>query len=310
MGAWGPGLFDDDLACAIRDEFRDRIAAGAAADAVTLALLTGWRETLADPEDGPVALLALAETQWDCGRLDPRVKRRALALLAAGGDVERWRREAPELANERATVLARLGKKLAKQPPRPKKITPRRRVATELEPGDLLLWRLVDSKRWLPLWVAELAEDKSGRSPVVVPLSRTYAQKPSAARLAKVDACWYHVRGQYGFSGKWLGHWVAGMEAAEHPGGLYRRITTAFTPAGGGNETTSSVSQLYDPGLTDAFLRSLVFSRAIIQCTTCAACGYKPSLGAELEPGVSTAYARDHYEPLKLGRDGRCAACR
>lgn len=74
MGAWGTALFSDDTACNVRDDYRDQIGEGLSGPEATDRLLNEWRETLRDPDDGPVFWLALAATQWRCGRLESRVK--------------------------------------------------------------------------------------------------------------------------------------------------------------------------------------------------------------------------------------------
>jgi hypothetical protein len=77
MGAWGVGIFDDDVACDARAAMLDRFRAGSSVEAATDAVLADLADFLEDEEDAPVVLLALAATQWEVGRLDKRVKGRA-----------------------------------------------------------------------------------------------------------------------------------------------------------------------------------------------------------------------------------------
>lgn len=125
MGTWGHGIFDSDMAADLGNELRDAIAAGGAPREVTTRLIAAWRDTLEDPEDGPTAWLALAEAQRECGRLDARVKRRAIEVLEGGGDLARWEREAPELAKKRERVLKKPRTQLDAPLPAAKKIRPR-----------------------------------------------------------------------------------------------------------------------------------------------------------------------------------------
>ena len=82
MGVSGTAIFGDDVACDVRDAYRRLVADGFAGPKATNQLLQEWKETLADEDDGPVFWLALAATQWQCGRLEARVKTRALKTIA------------------------------------------------------------------------------------------------------------------------------------------------------------------------------------------------------------------------------------
>ena len=84
MGAWGPALFSDDTATDGRDDYRDHVGDGLSGSAATDRLLSEWRSTLSDPDEGPVFWLALAATQWKCGRLEPRVLEKALEVISTG----------------------------------------------------------------------------------------------------------------------------------------------------------------------------------------------------------------------------------
>src|SRR5262245_44275104 len=114
MGAWGVGIFDDDVACDARAAMLDHLRAGLSVKAATDAVLDDLADFLEDEEDGPVVLLALATVQWNAGRLDARVKRRALQVIAGGVDF-RW--QDSEFAEQRRAVLAELGAKLGTPPP-------------------------------------------------------------------------------------------------------------------------------------------------------------------------------------------------
>lgn len=116
MGAHGVGIFDDDVACDARAAMLDQFRAGLSVEAATDAVLEDLADFLDDEEDGPVTIMALASTQWDAGRLDKRIKARALKLIAAGVDF-RW--QDTEYLDQRRAVLAELGAKLNTPPPPP-----------------------------------------------------------------------------------------------------------------------------------------------------------------------------------------------
>src|SRR4051812_17581053 len=93
MGAWGTAIFADDVACDVRDTYRQLLTEGLTGPEATNRLLRGRKEDLADEDDGPVFWLALAAAQWQCGRLEARVKTRALKTIANGSSLGRWSEE-------------------------------------------------------------------------------------------------------------------------------------------------------------------------------------------------------------------------
>src|SRR5690348_4616287 len=84
MGAWGPGVFSDDTACDIRDDYREYLGEGLTGEQATARILRGYKSSLADPNDATVVWLALAATQWKLGRLDPETLAQALHVIDAG----------------------------------------------------------------------------------------------------------------------------------------------------------------------------------------------------------------------------------
>lgn len=311
MGTWGHGIFDSDMAADLRSELRDAIAAGGAPREVTTRLIAAWRDTLEDPEDGPTAWLALAEAQRECGRLDDRVKRRAIEVLEAGGDLARWEREAPELAKKRERVLKKLRTQLDAPLPAAKKIRPRARYETALEVGDLLAYRLASAvaEAWIALWVRAITEYPSGRAPVVVPLARGFATAPTPADCANVEACWRRDRDPT-FGGKWCDARVSGMQHVDHPGRRYHRIAQKVTPLGEGKPGGGTVC-FFGAERTDELLRdTIVVFRCTTNCARCGASGYPGELPDRLDGLLPTAFVRTYRQPIALDAKGRCDNCR
>jgi hypothetical protein len=82
MGVIGTGLYDDDTAADVRDSWRNLVASGIAASEATTRLEAEWASQLSDPDVGGPFWLALADTQWKAGLLEPRVLDRARAVLS------------------------------------------------------------------------------------------------------------------------------------------------------------------------------------------------------------------------------------
>jgi hypothetical protein len=122
MGTSGAGIFADDVACDVRDQFIELLATGTSAAEASSTLQALWSDAIADSDDGPVFWLALAATQWKYGMLTTDVRDQALTVLASGAGLARW---TGAVAQQRTRVLAELQRQLQSPQPAPRK--PRRR---------------------------------------------------------------------------------------------------------------------------------------------------------------------------------------
>lgn len=147
MGTWGFGIFEDDSAADVRDDFKDLLTSGLDGDAATGELLKRWKHAVDDPDEAPVFWLALALTQHRLGRLGDRVKREALRAIENDAGLERWREAGDrELARRRA-ALAQARTLLESPQPQPKKITPAFRDTCAWEAGELIAYRLASGRQ-------------------------------------------------------------------------------------------------------------------------------------------------------------------
>lgn len=136
MGVWGTGLFSDDLACDIRDHYRELLEDGIDDGTAMRQILERYRAYLEESEG--IALLAFAVTQSKLGRLDAGIRDRALAVVDGGADLAVWERENPKLLPKRRAVLERARAQLTgPQPPR-KRLRPPKRISSGLVAGDVL----------------------------------------------------------------------------------------------------------------------------------------------------------------------------
>ena len=184
MGTWGPALYSDDTACDVRDEYKGLLGDGIQEPDATQRLIAQWADAIADPDAAPVFWLALADTQWNCGRLQEIVKQQALEIIASGADLLRWQPDAGLVAKRRA-VLERLEQKLAAPPPAPRKIRKRFVDSTDWELGDVYSFRLLSGKSIL-LHVIGFHQDKGGRAPVCAILDWVGAAVPGKSALEKL----------------------------------------------------------------------------------------------------------------------------
>jgi hypothetical protein len=170
MGTWGAGIFMDDQACDVRDQYLDGLADGTDEDE----LVDGLIEELGnDVDDYPVGILALAATQYKYGRLRDDVKSRALEVIKSGADLARW--EDSDVARRRA-ALAALKRKL--ESPQPSRTLPRRRsnapLTVESDPvwspdgsTGVYVWKSVKPDPNTPVFCQACLSFPSGGSGVV-----------------------------------------------------------------------------------------------------------------------------------------------
>jgi hypothetical protein len=102
---WGAGLFSDDVACDIRDQYCQLLEDGAEDGAATRLTLEKFQLYL--EESDSIALIAFAVTQSKLGRLEPDIRDRALAIIDTGADLAAWERENPKLLPKRRARCSR-----------------------------------------------------------------------------------------------------------------------------------------------------------------------------------------------------------
>jgi hypothetical protein len=166
MGAWGPAIFSDDLACDVRDEFKDLIADGLNPEEATNKLIENYSISKEDPEDYNVFWLSLTATQWKIGRLTNEAKTNAIEIIDNGSDLERWKEEGePGWAKQREKHLLKLKEQLISPQPEPKKVKKRYKSQTDLEVGDAISY-LLNSGDFAILRVIGHHTDDGGTHPV------------------------------------------------------------------------------------------------------------------------------------------------
>jgi hypothetical protein len=91
MGTWSTSLFGGDIACDVRENYVAYLKMGLSGRQATKQILEDYGDELSDTvQDGPVVWLALAAIQWKYGRLEPKVKAKALKIINGGGDLAAW----------------------------------------------------------------------------------------------------------------------------------------------------------------------------------------------------------------------------
>jgi hypothetical protein len=178
MGAWGTALFSDDTACDVRDSYVDLVGDGLTGPEATRALLLEWSASLNDPDEAPLFWLALAATQWRCGRLESHVLQQALNVIDSESDLARWESGSKDL-KKRKVVLDRLCAQLASPQPPEKRIQKRFRDINGWRVGGLVAYRM-RSGRWVILRTIGHHSDKGGTGPICKLLDWSGEQIPES----------------------------------------------------------------------------------------------------------------------------------
>lgn len=164
MGAWGPAIYSDDLACDIRDDFKELIGDGYDSDHATKTLENENQDSLNDSDENSVFWFALADTQWKTGRLIDRVLEKTLEIIKSGADLERWK-EDPKTFKKRKAAIAKLKEQLLTVQPKEKRIPKVYREESTFNVGDIFSYQnKLESK--VLFRVIGIHQDKGGRFPV------------------------------------------------------------------------------------------------------------------------------------------------
>lgn len=135
MGCWGYKLYQDDLAQDVRDAYVDLLHRGKTGEEAAEEILARYRDL--DESEEPVFWFALADTQWNHGRLTEPVKAQALKQLAGGANQRLWERECPKEAAKRAAVLSELEKRLLSPQPEARPVKPHKLYQCPWKSGDV-----------------------------------------------------------------------------------------------------------------------------------------------------------------------------
>jgi len=182
LGAWGSGLFSDDVACDVRDHYRELLEDGVEDDAATRLTLEKFRAYF-EESDG-VALLALAVTQSKLGRLDPDIRDRALAAIDRGADLEMWERDNPKLLSKRRAMLEKARAQLIGEQPVRRRVRPPKRSISGLAAGDVLALAL--RRRVTLLRVVRVRSHRLGETPVLEELDFDGTEVPSRDTIERL----------------------------------------------------------------------------------------------------------------------------
>lgn len=113
VGTWGNGIFDDEVALAIKDEFENDLKAGLSINIATARILQAYSDMLDDEDEGPIVYLSLAVLQIEHESLHQEIKVKALEIIETGQGLTRWEEAGGKALANRKQTLANLKFKLS-----------------------------------------------------------------------------------------------------------------------------------------------------------------------------------------------------
>lgn len=142
MGAWGTSLYANDAASDLRGDYLHLLRSGNTNDAATDQLIENNKNMLNDPEEAPLFWYALADTQWNYGRLLPEVKENALRCLKnRTEELERWQDSGEKIVSKWIATLDALEEKLSRSQPPEKKVSKYRLYQCKWALGDVFAYQ-------------------------------------------------------------------------------------------------------------------------------------------------------------------------
>lgn len=185
MGAWGTGIFQDDLACDVRDRYKDLLGEGLSGYDLNARILDEFRGSVQDPDENGVLWLALAAVQWKHGRLDSDTLSQALRIIESGSDLTRWDVSQTD-RTKRRVALEKLRQKITSAQPRERPVAQRVLCVSPWRTGDLFAYRLVSGGLIIFRVIGDHS-DNGGKYPVCEILNWVGKEIPSKDVLKKMD---------------------------------------------------------------------------------------------------------------------------
>lgn len=143
MGAWGYGLYDDDIALDVKADYIKMLKSGIESTKATEKLIEKNRDVILDIDEAPVFWFALADIQWKKGVLEDKVKEKALYYLNSEESLKQWEDASPATITKRKELLNGLKERILSPQSAPKKISRPRQYCCEWKIGDTYAFPLL-----------------------------------------------------------------------------------------------------------------------------------------------------------------------
>ncbi|MBR6051704.1 MAG: hypothetical protein IKP68_10960 [Clostridia bacterium] len=141
MGVFGTGLYDNDIALDVKDMYEDFMKKNKTYDEIVEAIEKESSVLSGNSLDYCVFWIALADTEWEWGRLSDDVLKKAKDVILNGADLYLWNGDDVSQA-ARKKELDRVLKKIESPQPPLKKVKHSRLFKCEWKIGDTFAYRI------------------------------------------------------------------------------------------------------------------------------------------------------------------------
>ncbi|MCQ2534895.1 MAG: hypothetical protein MJ172_10060 [Clostridia bacterium] len=143
MGAFGTGLFSNDVAPEAKEVYIDSLKVGKTDKEAYAKVMEECKDYLEDEEDKVDLWLGFASFLFDYGRLDNVTRETALSLIGVDADLSRWDKKD---LKKRMKVLEELRVKLNSEMPERKKVSLAKKKTPKVKPNEIYYLRLDDER--------------------------------------------------------------------------------------------------------------------------------------------------------------------
>ncbi len=154
MGAWGAGIFQNDVSDDVRTDYKNKLKLGRTDEDALKEILAENSDILNDDEDKYDFWFGLASVMSDLGRLTGEVGKAAIELIDNGGDLFRFEDDKSDMKKRKA-ALEKLREKLVGEQPERKKVPVAKAFVCPWKVNDIFVYR----PEWLNKYVL-IAVDK------------------------------------------------------------------------------------------------------------------------------------------------------
>ena len=140
MGVFGTGLYDNDTALDVKDMYENFMKTNKTRDEISEEIKKRYLEYSIDEFDSLTFWIALADTEWDWGRLTDDVLNNALVSIKKDADLTIWNGDND--LQERKKELERVMKKITSPQPPYKKVKHSRLYKCDWKIGDTYAYRI------------------------------------------------------------------------------------------------------------------------------------------------------------------------
>jgi hypothetical protein len=143
MGAWGAGIFQNDVSEELKSDYVKKLKMGKTDEEALSEIIDDYKDMTDDPDDEIDFWFALSLTMHKYGRLTDYVKEKALTIIESGKDFERFEDDKSEL-KKRIKNVEILKNTLNEPMPERKKVPLRKKIIAPFEPNEVYYMKLSD----------------------------------------------------------------------------------------------------------------------------------------------------------------------